>query len=226
MDKVREIFELLEQTPALLKLMAPAPGEHGVQVKIGTENTHEAISNCSLITATYSIDGKALGSIGILGPTRMEYARVIGILNVLSHDLTKRCHTGTNKGVRQMSQGQHSQVDGDERYSTLLNNSNAVRAVTSAVEGTLGPKGLDVMLVGPRGEVVITNDGVTILDKMDVTRAFSFRWQEREKIGDGTTTATVLAGALVQEGVSASPAECLHPRWWRRVKESRSRWSF
>ena len=40
-----------------------------------------------------------------------------------------------------MSQGQHSQVDGDERYSTLLNNSNAVRAVTSAVEGTLGPKG-------------------------------------------------------------------------------------
>lgn len=35
-----------------------------------------------------------------------------------------------------MSQGQHSQVDGDERYSTLLNNSNAVRAVTSAVEGT------------------------------------------------------------------------------------------
>ncbi|MGG4342774.1 heat-inducible transcriptional repressor HrcA [Paenibacillus lautus] len=88
-DKVREIFELLEQTPALLKLMSPAPGEHGVQVKIGTENTHEAISNCSLITATYSIDGKALGSIGILGPTRMEYARVIGILNVLSHDLTK-----------------------------------------------------------------------------------------------------------------------------------------
>lgn len=106
-----------------------------------------------------------------------------------------------------MSQGQHSQVDGDERYSTLLNNSNAVRAVTSAVEGTLGPKGLDVMLVGPRGEVVITNDGVTILDKMDVTHPaarllIQVARAQQEKIGDGTTTATVLAGALVQEGVS------------------------
>ncbi|MGG1877664.1 MULTISPECIES: heat-inducible transcriptional repressor HrcA [Paenibacillus] len=88
-EKVKDIFELLEQTPLLTKLMAPAPGEQGIQVKIGTENTHEAISNCSLITATYSIDGKALGTIGILGPTRMEYARVIGILNILSHDLTK-----------------------------------------------------------------------------------------------------------------------------------------
>lgn len=88
-EKVKDIFELLEQTPLLTKLMTPAPGEQGIQVKIGTENTHEAISNCSLITATYSIDGKALGTIGILGPTRMEYARVIGILNILSHDLTK-----------------------------------------------------------------------------------------------------------------------------------------
>ncbi|GAB6929542.1 TCP-1/cpn60 chaperonin family protein [Paenibacillus sp. JCM 10914] len=106
-----------------------------------------------------------------------------------------------------MGQGQHSQVDGDERYSTLLNNSNAVRAVTSAVEGTLGPKGLDVMLVGPRGEVVITNDGVTILDKMDVSHPaarllIQVARAQQEKIGDGTTTATVVAGALVQEGVS------------------------
>ncbi|PAD80298.1 TCP-1/cpn60 chaperonin family protein [Paenibacillus campinasensis] len=106
-----------------------------------------------------------------------------------------------------MSQGQQGHVDGDDRYSTLLNNSNAVRAVTSAVEGTLGPKGLDVMLVGPRGEVIITNDGVTILDKMDVSHPaarllIQVARAQQEKIGDGTTTATVLAGALVQEGVS------------------------
>lgn len=106
-----------------------------------------------------------------------------------------------------MSQGQQPHGDGDERHSTLINNSNAVRAVTSAVEGTLGPKGLDVMLVGPRGEVVITNDGVTILDKMDVTHPaarllIQVARAQQEKIGDGTTTATVLAGALVQEGVA------------------------
>lgn len=88
-DKVRNIFELLEQTPILMKMMTPTPGETGIQVRIGTENDHAAIANCSLITATYSANGKALGTIGILGPTRMEYARVIGILNILSHDLTR-----------------------------------------------------------------------------------------------------------------------------------------
>ncbi|QCT02157.1 chaperonin Cpn60/TCP-1 [Paenibacillus algicola] len=106
-----------------------------------------------------------------------------------------------------MSQANQSPGDGDDRHSTLMNNSNAIRAVTSAVEGTLGPKGLDVMLVGPRGEVVITNDGVTILDKMDVSHPaarllIQVARAQQEKIGDGTTTATVLAGALVQEGVA------------------------
>ena len=106
-----------------------------------------------------------------------------------------------------MSQGQQSAREGEERYATLLNNSNAIRAITSAVEGTLGPKGLDVMLVGSRGEVIITNDGVTILDKIDVSHpAASLLIQvarsQQKKVGDGTTTATVLAGALVQEGVS------------------------
>lgn len=106
-----------------------------------------------------------------------------------------------------MSQGQQPAREGEERYATLLNNSNAVRAITSAVEGTLGPKGLDVMLVGARGEVIITNDGVTILDRIDVSHpAASLLIQvarsQQRKVGDGTTSATVLAGALVQEGVA------------------------
>jgi chaperonin GroEL (HSP60 family) len=97
--------------------------------------------------------------------------------------------------------------EGEERYAALLNNSNAVRAITSAVEGTLGPKGLDVMLVGDRGDVIITNDGVTILDKMDISHPaarllIQVARSQQKKVGDGTTTATVLAGALVQEGVS------------------------
>lgn len=106
-----------------------------------------------------------------------------------------------------MSQGQQPVREGEERYAALLNNSNAVRAITSAVEGTLGPKGLDVMLVGSRGEVIITNDGVTILDKMDVTHPaarllIQVARSQQKQVGDGTTTATVLAGALVQEGVA------------------------
>ncbi|MFB5762748.1 heat-inducible transcriptional repressor HrcA [Paenibacillus medicaginis] len=87
-DKVKNILDLLSETPTILKMMAPVQGAPEVQVRIGTENDHEAFANCSLITATYAIDGEALGTIGILGPTRMEYARVISILGILSKDLT------------------------------------------------------------------------------------------------------------------------------------------
>lgn len=87
-DKVKDILDLLEETPTLLKMLAPAAGGTGIQVKIGTENKHEAFSNCSLITATYTFEGEALGSIGILGPTRMEYGRVMSILDILSKNLT------------------------------------------------------------------------------------------------------------------------------------------
>lgn len=98
-------------------------------------------------------------------------------------------------------------AEGEDRFSTLLNNAAAVRAICSAVEGTLGPKGLDTMLVGAQGEVIITNDGVTILEKMDVTHPaarllIQVAKSQQKQIGDGTTTATVLAGALVTEGAA------------------------
>ncbi|MDN4620484.1 heat-inducible transcriptional repressor HrcA [Paenibacillus sp. PsM32] len=89
MDKVKSILDLLEETPTLSKIITEASAPNGIQVRIGTENRHEAFENCSLITATYEVNGESLGTIGILGPTRMEYAKVIGILNVLSRDMTK-----------------------------------------------------------------------------------------------------------------------------------------
>lgn len=96
--------------------------------------------------------------------------------------------------------------EGEERYAALINNAGAIRAICSAVEGTLGPKGLDTMLVGPNGDVLVTNDGATILAKMDVAHPAArmlvqVARSQQEQIGDGTTTATVLAGALVAEGV-------------------------
>lgn len=98
-------------------------------------------------------------------------------------------------------------ADIDERLAALLTNANAVRAITGAVEGTIGPKGLDTMLVDRFGEVVITNDGVTILDKMDVNHPaakmlINIAKAQQAEVGDGTTTATIMAGSLVSEGVS------------------------
>ncbi|MEX2104432.1 MAG: TCP-1/cpn60 chaperonin family protein, partial [Bacilli bacterium] len=99
------------------------------------------------------------------------------------------------------------QHDGDDRLAALHTNANAVRAIAAAVEGTLGPKGLDTMLVDHSGDVVITNDGVTILNKMDVNHpaarmVIQIARSQQEEIGDGTTTATIMASALVQEGES------------------------
>lgn len=95
----------------------------------------------------------------------------------------------------------------DERLAALLTNANAVRAITAAVEGTIGPKGLDTMLVDRFGEVIITNDGVTILDKMDVNHPaakmlINTAKAQQAEVGDGTTTATIMAGGLVSEGVN------------------------
>jgi len=97
--------------------------------------------------------------------------------------------------------------DVDERLAALVANANAVRAIASAVEGTIGSKGLDSMLVDRFGEVVITNDGITILTRMDVNHpaakmVINVARAQEEEVGDGTTTATIMAGALLGEGVN------------------------
>lgn len=101
--------------------------------------------------------------------------------------------------------GSGAQVD--ESMAALVTNANAVRAITAAVEGTIGPKGLDTMLVDRFGEVIITNDGVTILDKMEVNHPaarmlINIAKSQQAEVGDGTTTATIMAGGLVAEGVN------------------------
>ena len=60
---------------------------------------------------------------------------------------------------------QNSRSTGEEEnVSALMTNANAIRVIAQAVEGTIGPKGLDTMLMDQFGDVVITNDGVTILE--------------------------------------------------------------
>jgi chaperonin GroEL (HSP60 family) len=79
----------------------------------------------------------------------------------------------------------------------------ASRAVAEAVRTTLGPKGMDKMLVDSMGDVVITNDGATILKEMDIEHPAAKMMVEVAKtqddeVGDGTTTAVVLAGELLK----------------------------
>src|SRR5438046_2774813 len=95
-----------------------------------------------------------------------------------------------------------------------FNNIAAAKAVAEAVRSTLGPKGMDKMLVDSMGDVVITNDGATILKEIDVAHPAAkmiievSKTQESE-VGDGTTTSVVLAGALLQKAEDL--IEDLHP---------------
>ncbi|OYT60631.1 thermosome subunit [Euryarchaeota archaeon ex4484_178] len=85
----------------------------------------------------------------------------------------------------------------------MRNNIAAARAIAEAVRSTLGPRGMDKMLVDSLGDVVITNDGVTILKEIDVEHPAAKMMVEVAKtqdseVGDGTTTAVVIAGELLK----------------------------
>lgn len=96
-----------------------------------------------------------------------------------------------------------------ENYNRLLGkdaqrtNIMAAMIVAETVRTTLGPKGMDKMLVDSLGDVVITNDGVTILDEMEIEHPAAKMMVEiaktqEEEVGDGTTTAVVVAGELLK----------------------------
>ncbi len=96
--------------------------------------------------------------------------------------------------------------EGTERErgkSATENNIAAARAIADAVRTTLGPRGMDKMLVDSMGDITITNDGVTILKEVDVEHPAAKMLVEVAKTqdqqcGDGTTTAVVLAGELLK----------------------------
>ncbi len=96
-----------------------------------------------------------------------------------------------------------------------FNNIAAARAIADAVRSTLGPRGMDKMLVDSMGDVVITNDGVTILKEIDVEHPAAKMLVEvaktqDEECGDGTTTAVILSGELLKKA-EALVEQNVHP---------------
>jgi len=94
-------------------------------------------------------------------------------------------------------------------------NFSAAKAVAGAVRSTLGPKGMDKMLIDSMGDITITNDGVTILKEMDIEHPAAKMIVEVAKtqddeVGDGTTTAVVIAGELIKNAENLL-AQGVHP---------------
>lgn len=79
--KVKELFELFNDQSTIKTLMNTAMKKQGLNVQIGKENEHEVMRDCSLVTAVYSLGDTELGALGILGPTRMYYSRVVSAMS-------------------------------------------------------------------------------------------------------------------------------------------------
>ena len=95
------------------------------------------------------------------------------------------------------------------------NNILAAKLVAETVRTTLGPKGMDKMLVDSMGDVVVTNDGVTILEEMQIEHPAAkmiveIAKTQEDEVGDGTTTAVVLAGELLKKAEDLLDSE-IHP---------------
>ena len=110
-----------------------------------------------------------------------------------------------------LKEGTQRTVGRDAQRMNIL----AARVIAEAVRSTLGPRGMDKMLVDSLGDVVITNDGVTILKEIDVEHPAAkmvvevAKTQENE-VGDGTTTAVVIAGELLKRAEELLDNE-IHP---------------
>ena len=94
-----------------------------------------------------------------------------------------------------LPEGTLRQIGKDAQHANIA----AARVVADAVRTTLGPKGMDKMLVDSVGDIVITNDGVTILQEMQIEHPAAkmiveIAKTQDEEVGDGTTTAAILAG--------------------------------
>ena len=82
MKRLRELFDLFEQRTSLMQLLDLSHRANGVQIFIGGESGLAPLDECSVVTAPYEVDGQVVGSVGVIGPTRMAYERVIPIVDI------------------------------------------------------------------------------------------------------------------------------------------------
>ncbi len=95
--RLRDLFEAFQRKREMLQLMEMCAQAQGVQLFIGEESGYAALDGCSVVTASYGSNGRVLGSVGVIGPTRMAYERVIPVVQAtagLLSDALTRAATG------------------------------------------------------------------------------------------------------------------------------------
>ena len=86
LDKARSFMEMVNRREDITRTLINR--DKGVMITIGTENSDEIMDDCSLITATYHVDGKLIGKLGVIGPTRMRYGEVTSVIEYLTDNIS------------------------------------------------------------------------------------------------------------------------------------------
>lgn len=88
MDSLRRLFQTFDRKTSLMQLLDMSQRAQGVRIFIGGESELLPMDECSMVTAPYTVDGKVVGTLGVVGPTRMAYERVIPIVDITARLLS------------------------------------------------------------------------------------------------------------------------------------------
>ncbi|MDR3478566.1 MAG: heat-inducible transcriptional repressor HrcA [Gammaproteobacteria bacterium] len=94
LERLYSLFQAFTQKQEILNLLDHSLEAEGIQIFIGRESGYEAFNNCSIVTTSYAVDGQLIGSLGVIGPTRMPYDRVISAVDVTAKLLSAALNQG------------------------------------------------------------------------------------------------------------------------------------
>ena len=86
--KAKEFISFMEDKNSVIRMFQTV-GKHDLDISIGSENRYEELKDSSLITATYKLNGRTIGKIGVIGPTRMDYKNVISMVKSVSNTMNE-----------------------------------------------------------------------------------------------------------------------------------------
>ncbi|MGH8223528.1 MAG: heat-inducible transcriptional repressor HrcA, partial [Woeseiaceae bacterium] len=98
LDTLRRLFDAFSRKRIMLDLLDRSINADGVQVFIGQESGYSILDGCSLVTAPYHVDDDHIGVLGVIGPTRMAYERVVPIVEVTARLLESAMRGGEQRG--------------------------------------------------------------------------------------------------------------------------------
>lgn len=92
LGSLKKIIQIFDKKNTLMDLLEKSQNSSGVQIFIGEESGYHGLDECSIITSPYEVDGEVIGSLGVIGPTRMAYERVIPIVDITAKLLSLNNH--------------------------------------------------------------------------------------------------------------------------------------